>query len=97
LNWREGRWEDSENKIVNNLVMNNGAGIVLRFANRNKIHANIVTGNEFTGISLSATQNDISGNAALDNAEDMFDNAPDCDDNQWQGNRFETANQPCIQ
>jgi len=49
LNWREGRWEDSENKIVNNLAMNNGAGIVLRFANRNKIHANIVTGNTFHG------------------------------------------------
>ena len=79
--------------------MNNGAGIVLRLANRNKIHANIVTDNENTGISLGSltTQNNIDGNIAVGNGRDMSDVHPDCDDNQWRGNRFDTANQECIQ
>jgi parallel beta-helix repeat protein len=87
-----------ENTIVNNLVMNNEVGIDLIFANLNKIYANTATSNTSRGISLRGTQNEIGGNTALSNAvEDMFDSAPNCDDNRWRGNRFGTANQSCIQ
>jgi parallel beta-helix repeat protein len=87
-----------ENTITNNLVMNNEVGIDLAFANLNKIYANTATSNTFRGISLAGTQNEIGGNTALGNAvEDMFDSAPNCDDNRWRGNRFGTANQSCIQ
>jgi parallel beta-helix repeat protein len=86
-----------ENKIVNNLVMNNEDGIDLVFADLNKIYANTATNNTLTGISLRGTQNEIGGNTAVGNAVDMFDSAPNCDDNRWLGNRFDTANQSCIQ
>jgi parallel beta-helix repeat protein len=88
----------SENTIVNNFLMNNSGGIDLVFANLNKIYANTANSN-LRGITLiGSTQNEIHGNTALGNSDqDMFDNEPDCDDNQWQGNRFDTANQSCIQ
>ena len=87
-----------ENTIVNNLVTNNEVGIDLAFADLNKIYANTATSNTLMGISLiRATQNEIHGNTALGNAEDMFDGEPNCDDNRWRGNRFDTANQSCIQ
>jgi parallel beta-helix repeat protein len=87
-----------ENTIANNLVMNNKIGIDIAFANLNKIYANTATSNTLRGISLTGTQNEIGGNTALSNSfEDMFDGAPNCDDNRWRGNRFDTANQSCIQ
>ena len=87
-----------ENKILNNLVMNNEDGIDLVFADLNKIYANTATNNTLVGISLRGTQNEIGGNTAVGNGrEDMFDSAPNCDDNRWLGNRFVTANQSCIQ
>jgi len=88
----------SENRIVNNFLMNNGGGIDVVSTDLNKIYANTANSN-LSGITLiGSTQNEIHGNTALGNSdEDMFDNAPDCDDNQWQGNRFDTANQSCIQ
>ena len=86
------------NTIANNVVTNNEVGIDLALANRNNIYANTVTSNTLWGISLRGTQNAIGGNTALSNAVgDMFDSAPNCDDNRWRGNRFGTANQPCIQ
>jgi parallel beta-helix repeat protein len=88
----------SENTIVNNLVMNNLVGIDLAFGNLNKIDANIATSNMSMGISVRGMQNEINGNTALSNlVQDMFDREPNCDDNRWRGNRFDTANQPCIQ
>ena len=88
----------SENMMVNNLLMNNSGGIDLISTNLNKIYANTANSN-MRGITLVAsTQNEIHGNTALSNSDqDMFDNAPDCDDNQWRGNQFDTANQECIQ
>jgi parallel beta-helix repeat protein len=86
-----------ENKIINNLVTNNEVGIDLVFTSLNKIHANTASSNTLQGISLMGTQNKINGNTALNNAvQDMLDREPNCDDNQWRGNRFDTANQPCI-
>jgi parallel beta-helix repeat protein len=88
----------SENMIVNNFLMNNSSGIILASADLNTINANTVNSN-LHGITLVAsTQNEIHGNRALGNgSEDMFDSEPNCDDNQWRGNQFDTANQPCIQ
>ena len=88
----------SENTIVNNFLMNNTGGIDLVFADLNKIYANTANSN-MRGITLVASaQNKIHGNRAVDNeSQDMFDNEPDCDENQWRGNQFATANQSCIQ
>lgn len=87
----------NENTIINNLVINNEVGIDLVFANLNKIRANTAISNTLRGISLLGTQNEINGNTALDNGLDMQDRKPDCDENQWRGNEFDTANQSCIQ
>ena len=88
----------SENTIINNFLMNNSGGIDLVFADLNKIYANTANSN-LRGITLvGSTQNEIHGNGALGNeSQDMFDSEPNCDDNQWRGNQFDTANQPCIQ
>ena len=88
----------TENMIFANRVINNGGGIRLDFSDRNKIYANTANSNG-RGITLStSTQNEILGNTALDNTiSDMFDQASDCDDNIWRGNRFSPANQACIQ
>src|SRR4030095_12354214 len=92
----------SENAIVNNLVTNNDLGIVLfGGTDLNEVHANIVVDNSDTGILVGrfSTENNIDGNIALGNGgEDMLDLNPDCDDNQWRGNRFDTAfPSSCIQ
>jgi len=93
----------SENKVVNNLLTNNrDLGIFLSgFTDLNEVHANIVTGipNRTIGIfvNLGSTQNNIEGNTFLGNFLDMVDQNPDCDDNRWRGNQFDTANQLCIQ
>jgi parallel beta-helix repeat protein len=103
----------SENKVISNLVTVNGVvgrGIaLLDGAELNEVHANIVTSMTFlptttVGIFVQrfSTQNNIAGNTALGNGfgagVDMRDDNPDCDDNQWQGNRFDTAiPTSCIQ
>jgi len=93
-----GIFEGNENMLINNFLMNNSRGIDLFVAHLNKFYANIANSNVLGFNLVASTQNEIHGNTALSNSDqDMFDTAPDCDDNQWQGNRFETANQPCIQ
>jgi hypothetical protein len=95
----------SENKVISNLVPVDGRlgrGIaLLGGAELNEVHANIVTGTTFSAegilVQRFSTQNNIAGNTALANDVDMQDENPDCDDNQWHGNRFDTANQSCIQ
>ena len=95
----------SENKVISNLVPVDGRlgrGIaLLGGAELNEVHANIVTGTRFSAkgilVQRFSTQNNIAGNTALANDLDMQDENPDCDDNQWHGNRFDTANQSCIQ
>ena len=93
----------SENRVVNNLVTNNGdvvlggLGIWLfGGAALNEVHANIVIGNSEVSngivVGLGSTQNNIAGNTALSNGFDMEDANPNCDDNRWRGNRFDTAN-----
>ncbi|HEU5257451.1 MAG TPA: NosD domain-containing protein [Vicinamibacterales bacterium] len=88
----------NENMVINNFLMNNSRGIETFVAHRNKFYANTAN-NGLLGFNLVAsTQNEIHGNTALSNSnQDMSDSAPNCDDNQWQGNRFDTANQECIQ
>jgi len=98
----------SENKVISNLVTVDGIlgrGIaLLAGADLNEVHANIVTGTTFLpgkeGIFVQrfSTQNNIAGNTALGNDLDMQDENPDCDENQWRGNRFDTAiPTSCIQ
>ena len=98
----------SENKVVNNLVTNNGDVVLgglgiwlLGGTALNEVHANIVIGNSEVSngieVGLGSTQNNVAGNTALGNGFDMEDANPNCDDNRWRGNRFDTANQSCIQ
>ena len=91
----------TDNRYVNNTAdRNKGAGIGVQPASRN----NLVEGNEATnngrdGIALntSAIANKIHGNTAVGNGSfDLRDSNAGCDSNDWAGNRFGTANQPCI-
>jgi parallel beta-helix repeat protein len=73
----------------------------LRIQNSSDIHVDGSTanGNFFYGIWVQsgATGNDIHGNTALGNSVfDLNDDNPNCDSSKWDGNQFNTANQPCI-
>ena len=74
------------------------AGIWLDNASGNAIVANQTRTNGTLGIWLfQATGNKLHANTALGNGGfDLADFSPDCDDNDWEGNRFNTSDQPCI-
>jgi parallel beta-helix repeat protein len=65
----------------------------------NKIEENKVKNNSGVGIYIrpGITGNEVGENTALGNAFlDLQDDNPNCDDNEWEDNRFDTANQDCI-
>jgi parallel beta-helix repeat protein len=93
----------SNNTIVNNTA-NDGGGLggiavgVFGGGNNNEIHANTTNNNTSNGLHLVAgSGNNVTGNTSLNNlADDMRDDNPNCDGNKWEGNKFNTSNQPCI-
>jgi parallel beta-helix repeat protein len=67
----------------------------------NSVRANTIDGNDGVGVFVSAgsTGNTIASNEALGNTGvDLADGnlVPPCDSNDWNNNRFGTANQSCI-
>ena len=88
------------NQINNNYVQGNAeAGIQLMSSNGNTIAGNNVPENGLFGISVGrgSTGNGIHDNVVLRTGNyDLADDNPACDNNQWSGNQFVTANQPCI-
>jgi hypothetical protein len=104
--------DSSNNTIVNNIADNGIIGIdlisLVGGSNNNEIHANTTDNNTQPrsgagpfgdGIVLrsGASSNNISGNKSFNNLIDMEDDNANCDSNKWHGNKFNTANQPCIQ
>ena len=87
---------------VNNSVfsMNSGDGLVFEEnSTDNHVDNNQTLGNGAFGILLvtGSTSNHVNGNTALGNGvNDLEDDNPNCDNNKWNGNRFNTASQPCI-
>jgi hypothetical protein len=96
----------SNNVIVNNTASDNlgggEGGIAVGLfggGNNNEIHANTTNNNTSNGLSLASgtSGNNVTGNTSLNNqAGDMRDDNPNCGSNKWEGNKFNTANQPCI-
>jgi hypothetical protein len=87
------------NVIVNNTANGDGGGIFVE-GNNNDIHANTTNDNfSSNGIWVFlGSGNNITGNTAENNVPyDLDDNNPNCGTNKWEGNKFNTANQPCIQ
>jgi parallel beta-helix repeat protein len=91
---------DSDNNvIVNNTASDNGGGIFVEGSN-NDIHANTTNDNfSSNGIWVFlGSGNNITGNTAQNNVPfDLDDDNPNCGTNKWEGNKFNTANQSCIQ
>ncbi|MBZ5507554.1 MAG: hypothetical protein LAO78_19000 [Acidobacteriia bacterium] len=93
----------NDNTLRDNNASNTFIGILLALAaTGNDVRANTTNlnvGGIVLGIGGSdVTNNDITHNTALNNAEaDLFDANPNCDSNTWKHNTFVTANQPCIQ
>ena len=87
---------------VNNSVFSMNRQIGLFFSNNstdNHVDNNQTLGNGAFGIQLftGSTSNHVNGNTALGNGvNDLEDDNANCDDNKWNGNRFNTASQPCI-
>ena len=78
--------------ILDNLIADGVDGIAtLESSNGNRISGNTIYGHSDQGIFVGTLGNTIEGNQALLNAADLQDNTPDCDDNLWQDNTFETA------
>jgi len=99
----DGLWFNfrCNNNHVNNSVFSGNGGHGLETGpncSDNHLNNNEADSN-FDGIFLSpgATSNQINGNTALGNQVfDLEDQNPNCDDNQWKGNKFVKANQPCV-
>ena len=90
----------NSNTIVNNTANGGTNGIALIGSN-NEVHANTTDNNiGLNGIwaPLGSTGNSITGNTSFNNAPfDMDDDNLNCDSNKWEGNRFNTTNQPsCV-
>ncbi|MGH6902293.1 MAG: NosD domain-containing protein, partial [Geminicoccaceae bacterium] len=85
--------------IIDNLIADGVDGIaLLEDSNGNLISRNTIYGNSDQGIFVGTLDNTIEGNQALLNRVDLQDNTPDCDDNLWQDNIFETSvSNDCIQ
>jgi Periplasmic copper-binding protein (NosD) len=86
---------------VNNSVFSMNGQIGLFFSNNctdNHVDNNQTLGNSSNGIRLNATvtSSRVNGNTALGNGTDLEDDNSNCDDNKWNGNRFNTSSQPCI-
>jgi hypothetical protein len=65
--------------------------------NENRLNGNRVEESRRDGIIVSGQRNNLHGNTSVGNGGlDMVDENPDCDDNDWKGNRFETSKQACI-
>lgn len=97
--------EGDGNAIRGNIADNNGDNGIVVNANSNTLNGNTTDNNSSDGIFVNgpnpplpgATNNTIRGNTALGNSsDDLFDGNPGCDSNRWNGNTFNTANQPCI-
>jgi hypothetical protein len=93
--------------IGNNSSNNFGHGVFVggRGSHGNHISANTVDDNGVHGIHLTGpngdvagtVDNQVTGNEGHGNGEfDGFDGNPNCDNNQWRGNRFGSVNQPCV-
>jgi parallel beta-helix repeat protein len=91
---------DSDNNvIVNNTASGDGGGIFVESSN-NDIHANTTNDNvSSNGIWVFlGSGNNITGNTAQNNVPfDLDDDNPNCGTNKWEGNKFGSANQSCIQ
>jgi hypothetical protein len=86
---------------VNNSVFSMNGSVGLDFdgnSTDNHVDNNQTVGNVNVGILLrsTVTSNHVNGNTALGNGQDLEDDNTNCDDNKWNGNRFNTASQPCI-
>lgn len=95
--------DSNDNEVEENETNGNQSGIALASSNRNEIKENEANENSFIGIGLftflfgPSVDNEIEENTALNNtSNDLFDENLDCDNNEWEDNRFNTANQPCI-
>jgi parallel beta-helix repeat protein len=73
-------------------------GFTFSYGGNNVVRNNVATGNAGTGISVlsGVTGNEFVGNIATGNGQDLNDGNPDCDNNIWRDNQFETAS-ACIQ
>ena len=91
--------ESNSNTIQSNTATNQLVdGIAIYMGAANIITANTADMN-LNGIHVLAgsTDNTITSNVALNNGgSDLEDDNPNCDNNTWSHNRFNTANQPCI-
>jgi hypothetical protein len=99
----------SDNRSISNTIetVKSGgfaaAGILLQGPTGTDLHGNSVSGvaggADGGGVVVqeATTLSFISGNTSLGNTPfDMRDNNPNCGTNTWEGNKFGTANMPCI-
>jgi parallel beta-helix repeat protein len=85
--------------IANEASESAGHGFHLYLNGSNRLLRNVADFNAGTGILVTSTStgNTLVRNSAIANGTyDLGDENPDCDDNLWQANEFETRNAECI-
>src|SRR5207249_10530264 len=77
-------------QLVDGIAIFSGAANIIK-ANRVDMNVNGIH------VYAGSPDNTITSNVALNNGVfDLEDDSPNCDNNTWFHNRFNTANQPCI-
>ncbi|MDQ4132242.1 MAG: right-handed parallel beta-helix repeat-containing protein [Actinomycetota bacterium] len=89
------------NSIIRNASSDNDRhGIALHPTVENTtVDRNVANNNGGHGVSVArrAVNNSLTGNSGQGNAQfDGFDGNDNCDNNDWERNRFRTVNQPCV-
>ena len=93
----------SGNQVKGNTTNGNGQDGILSgggVSTGHSIKDNTASGNGIAGIRLLAgsTGNNVKGNTAQSNSfVDLADDNPNCDNNVWTNNVFNTASKTCIQ
>jgi hypothetical protein len=77
--------------IKDNLIADGTADGIAVFSDGNEVRQNVILGHADQGLFVSGLGNTLEKNRVLLNGTDLTDTTPDCDDNLWRDNTFETS------
>ena len=87
----------TNNRIMSNTAAFGDTGIIVGAESAIVVHNSTPANNRGIWVTAAHGVNRLFANESLGNSIfDMQDDAPGCDSNVWHGNKFATANQPCI-
>jgi hypothetical protein len=77
--------------IKDNLIADGTADGIAVFSDGNEVRQNVILGHADQGLFVSGLGNTLENNRVLLNGTDLTDATPNCDDNLWRDNTFESS------